>query len=106
MPDLSDPLVPNRPKILVRAARLAQKRYNRRKMLQRWLLCSADLAPKAALADFREMESEMDAQRREGSFDYRVADHVELLAAVLHEAGLCQSTYPNASGSEALRVAI
>ncbi|MEO1563649.1 MAG: DUF6477 family protein [Pseudomonadota bacterium] len=95
-----------RPSVLIRAARLAQKRYNRKHMLMRWLLCSNDLSPGEALADFREMEGNMNDLRLAGSFDYRITDHVELLAAVLFEWTLSHSSQPNASGSEALRSAM
>ena len=95
-----------RPRILIRAARAAQRKYNRKRMLRRWLLCDTDLAPEDALSDFAAIETEQNTLRLEGSFDYRVTDHVELLAAVLYEAALMNSDHPNASGSDALRSAI
>ncbi|MEM0978194.1 MAG: DUF6477 family protein [Pseudomonadota bacterium] len=94
-----------RPRILLRAARLAQKKYNRNRMLLRWLLCGPTLSNEEALRDFSEMEGEMNELRLSGSFEYRVDQHVELLAAVLYESSMLQN-HPNASGSEALRVAI
>ena len=106
MKHFSTAVTGKRPSILIRAARLAQKRYNRKNMLMRWLLCGADLSPVEALGDFREMEQSVNEMRLSGSFDYRVEDHVELLAAVLYEWTLCQNDQPNASGSEALRSAI
>ena len=45
-----------RPRILIRAARLAQRKYNRKKMLMRWLLSGEDLAASEALPDFVQME--------------------------------------------------
>ena len=106
MPASNSILTEKRPAILIRAARLAQRRYNRKKMLSRWLLSGTDLAPQDALQDFAAMESEANQLRITKSFDYRVTDHVELLAAVLHEGALANADQPNASGSEALRSAI
>jgi len=96
-----------RPRVLIRAARLAQRRYNRKRMLMRWLLSSETLPPEEAAQDFANMEAEMNALRLAHSFDYRVTDHVELLAGVLAETALAACLdHPNASGSEALRSAI
>ncbi|MEO0343082.1 MAG: DUF6477 family protein [Pseudomonadota bacterium] len=95
-----------RPKLLIRAARLAQRKYNRKRMLSRWLMCEANLAATEAIVDFAEMEAEMNALRLNQSFDYRVTDHIELLAAVLYEATLMNSDHPKASGSEDLRSAM
>ncbi|MDZ7709753.1 MAG: DUF6477 family protein [Roseovarius sp.] len=102
-----------RPPLLVRAARLGASGYKRGAALPR-LLGAGPVPPvRAALARLIEAEAAQDAARRAGAINYRAADHVALLIAVMGEAQLLDAepraaTSPvqeNASGIASLRVA-
>lgn len=102
-----------RPPLLVRAARLGVSGYAREAALPRLLGAGRVPPVRAALARLIEAEAAQDAARRSGAMDYRAADHVALLIAVMGEARLLDSepraiTQPaqeNASGMASLRVA-
>lgn len=75
-----------RPALLIRAARLGQGDYVRRRDLARILRTPRLPGPGAAIMALMEREAEIDERRREGSAGYTVASHVEVLAALMAEA--------------------
>ena len=80
----------NRPRILVRAARIGVAGYNRGRSLRR--LLPGETVPSPGLAFDRLMEHEavLDSIRREGGAAYSAARHVELLSALIDEARLAE----------------
>ena len=75
-----------RPPLLIRAARIGQEGYVRRRDLARILRTSRPPAPGAAVMALMEREAELDERRRAGSAAYTIATHVEVLAALMAEA--------------------
>ena len=75
-----------RPALLIRAARIGQASYDRRRDLGRILRTGRLPAPGAAAMALVEREAELDERRREGSAAYTFASHVEVLAALMAEA--------------------
>lgn len=75
-----------RPALLIRAARIGQGDYVRRRDLARILRTSRLPAPGAAVMALMEREADLDERRRAGSAGYTAAAHVEVLAALMAEA--------------------
>ena len=75
-----------RPAILIRAARIGQEGYVRRRDLARILRTTPLPGPGAAIMALMDREAELDERRREGSLTYTAASHVEVLAALMAEA--------------------
>jgi hypothetical protein len=75
-----------RPALLIRAARIGQGDYVRRRDLARILRTSRLPASGAAVMALMEREAELDERRRSGAAGYTVAAHVEVLAALMAEA--------------------
>ena len=82
----------NRPKLLVKAARLGLEEYNRNKTLRRVLQVEHVPGPGAALDDLLRREDAADTARREGVVAYSPARHIELLAALMTEAQLADAS--------------
>ena len=80
----------NRPRILVRAARIGVADYNRGRSLKRLLPGEAVPSPGLAFDTLLEREAALDAVRREGGASYSAARHVELLSALIDEARLAE----------------
>jgi hypothetical protein len=78
----------NRPRLLVRAARIGLAAYNRERSLRRLLPGHAVPAPGKAVEVLLEREEALDTVRREGGASYSSARHVEVLAALINEARL------------------
>ena len=76
----------NRPALLIRAARIGQRDYVRRRDLSRILRTPRLPASGAAVMALLEREAELDERRREGSTTYAAAAHIEVLAALMAEA--------------------
>ena len=76
----------SRPRLLVRAARFGMAEFNRSRSLRRLLPGEATPAPGQAFEALLKRESDMDAARREGIAAYSPALHIEMLAALMHEA--------------------
>lgn len=74
-----------RPKLLMEAARIASKSYDRRRDLVRLIGAHARGSDNAILDHLTFEEAEMDTRRREGDADYRVLRHIEVLSALLAE---------------------
>ncbi len=78
----------NRPRILVRAARIGIADYSRSRSLKRLLPGEAVPSPGLAFDALLEREAALNAVRRDGGAAYSAARHVELLAALINEARL------------------
>lgn len=78
----------NRPSILVRAARLGTTEMNRERTLRRVLHGETIPAPGQAFEELLRKEAAMNEARCDGGAAYSPARHVELLAALIHEARL------------------
>ena len=89
---MSDPMVQlnalSRPRLLVRAARIGLAEFNRDKSLRRLMPGETPPPPGQAFDVLYDRERVMDIARRDGGATYSVARHVELLAALIHEARL------------------
>ncbi len=81
-----------RPTLLARAARFGVDDYRRTVHLRRILKCDALPRHGAAIMQLLEIESEIDALRKDGSASYRPARHVEVLIAIMGEAHLMRAT--------------
>jgi len=81
-----------RPTLLARAARFGVDDYRRTVHLHRILKCDALPRHGAAIMQLLEIESEIDALRKDGSASYRPARHVEVLIAIMGEAHLMRAT--------------
>lgn len=84
----------NRPRLLVRAARLGAQDYRRNRHLQR-ILGYGDL-PRTAVALMRliEVERGLNDQRRADDAGYSLPRHVDVLIAMMGEAQLLRATHP------------
>ena len=78
----------NRPRLLVRAARIGLADYNREHTLRRLLPGHAVPAPGKAIEVLLDREEALDTIRREGGASYSSARHVEMLAALINEGRL------------------
>ncbi|MCL3883645.1 DUF6477 family protein [Marivita sp. GX14005] len=80
-----------RPRLLIRAARIAAQDYRRDARLPR--LLGYGMVPRSgpALIKLMEMEAEMNARRTGGDASYSVAEHVEILSAVMGETQLLRA---------------
>ncbi len=76
----------SRPSLLVRAARLGMTELNRERSLRRILRDEPIPSPGLAFEQLYGREAQMDAMRRGGEAAYSPARHVEVLAALMHEA--------------------
>ena len=91
MPELAETLKKlRRPRLLIRAARLGQGDYSRKRDLRRVLRQTTLPAPGAALASLSAEEALLEAARTEGAADYSIGRHIEVLIALLAELGLCR----------------
>ncbi|MCA1284582.1 DUF6477 family protein [Salipiger bermudensis] len=78
----------HRPRLLIRAARIAAEEYRRDPHLARVLGVPTPEHRGAALLQLIEIEGLMDERRKARDGAYSVARHVETLAAVIGEARL------------------
>lgn len=77
-----------RPNLLVRAARIGVKDFNRERSLRRIFEGDGFPGPGQAFDKLLELEASTDRARREGGAIYSPACHVELLTALINEAQL------------------
>lgn len=95
-----------RPRLMIEAARAGARAYQRARDLPGALdgggRALASMPRETILARLAETERVCEDLRRDRSPAYRPGRHVQVLAALLAEAGAAQE---KASGSEALRVA-
>lgn len=80
----------SRPRLLVRAARHRTLEFKRDRSLRRVLRGEAVPAPGHAFDVLLAREEEMNTARSEGGAAYSPARHVELLAALIHEAKIAE----------------
>jgi len=83
-----------RPRILIRAARIAGASYQREKDLKRVLKSTRLPAPDRGMADLLAVEAEIEDTRRTGAATYSITRHVEVLAALIVEARLLPRPRP------------
>ena len=77
-----------RPRLLVRAARLGVRDYNRDRDLRRLMRVQGTPTPAAAVSRLIEEESQLEAIRQAGDASYSVLRHIEVLIALMAEARL------------------
>lgn len=82
----------NRPRLLIRAARLGTRDYCRERHLQRLLGYGALPRPAAALIKLIELEQEQDQNRRNDDAGYSLSRHLDILIALMSEAQLFQAS--------------
>lgn len=78
----------NRPRLLVRAARIGIAEFNRDRSLRRLLPGEHPPAPGHGFEALLAREAAMNDARREGGTAYSAARHVEVLTALICEARL------------------
>lgn len=81
-----------RPRLLIRAARIAAEDYRRGSHLPRMLGAALPARHGAAVLQLLEIEGQMDDRRQARDAAYSVARHVEALAALIGEARLLAET--------------
>ncbi len=75
-----------RPSILMRAARLGLSDYNRNRWLKR--LAPGETTPERILPRLLSAEEALEETRQRGDASYSIAQHIEVLIALLAEARL------------------
>ncbi|WP_338055953.1 DUF6477 family protein [Ruegeria marisrubri] len=81
-----------RPRLLIRAARIGAREYNRDRHLQRLLGYGTLPIPGSALMKLMDMERQVDDLRREEDAAYSLVRHLDLLIALMGEAQLYQAS--------------
>jgi hypothetical protein len=84
----------SRPALLARAARFGVDEYRRDIHLRRVLGCERLPRHGAALMQLLDHEAEINGRRIARTGDYRPAQHVEVLIAILGETRLMRATAP------------
>lgn len=79
-----------RPKILIRAARLGLCDYQRQRDLRR--LGHISVQPEQSILDLLAQEQSVENQRRTGDLTYSIAHHIDLLIALMSEIRLLPRT--------------
>lgn len=79
-----------RPRLLIRAARLGAQEYDRSRHLLRVLNTDTPPRPAEAVVRLLELEDGVDRQRRENDAAYSLVRHVDLLIALLGESKLLE----------------
>jgi len=82
----------NRPRLLVRAARIGVDDYQRERHLPRLLGRSTTPRSTQALMRLREIELDMNAQRIASDTGYSIARHIDVLIAIMAEARILRAT--------------
>lgn len=77
-----------RPRLLIRAARFGLVDYNRDRDLKRLMQTAATPSPAKALDGLIVVEAELENRRAAGVAAYSVAQHVEVLIALMAESRL------------------
>lgn len=77
-----------RPRLLINAARFGLSRYNREWILTRIFGGTPPVPGRRCIADLVEREAAHDRARRDGAAGYSIAEHVEVLTALLAETRL------------------
>lgn len=77
-----------RPRLLIRAARLGQADYNRTRDLRRVMKTSELPTPGRAILSLINREAQIEEARKNGDASYSIAQHVDVLVAMMGEARL------------------
>lgn len=80
-----------RPRLLIRAARIAAQDYRRETCLPRLLGYGVILRTGPALIKLMAIEEDMNTHRTSGDAGYSIAAHVEVLTAVMGESQLLRT---------------
>lgn len=86
-----------RPQLLIRAAQFGARDYRRDRHLQRLLGYGALPRPAAAVLRLMEIERTLNDQRNSDDAGYALAQHVDVLIAMMGEAQLLRSTRSEAA---------
>lgn len=81
-----------RPRLLIRAARIGAREYDRERHLQRLLGFGALPGPGSALMKLMDLERQVDDLRREENAAYSLVRHLDLLIAMMGEAQLYRAS--------------
>ncbi|MEM7242770.1 MAG: DUF6477 family protein [Pseudomonadota bacterium] len=79
-----------RPRILVKAAKIALDHYERDAGLARLLKLRKTPDPDVALARLSEVEDALNTERLQGAATYSIERHIQILTALLAEIGLIE----------------
>lgn len=77
-----------RPRLLIRAARLGQLDYRRDRDLRRLIGTAVPLSPEVSVRRLLSEEERMEAIRCAGDVGYSLSRHIEVLIALIAEARL------------------
>lgn len=77
-----------RPRLLVRAARLALADYNRDRDLKKLIKTSSTPHPSRAVSELMQQENWLESARKSGNGSYSIARHVAVLSALMSELRL------------------
>lgn len=77
-----------RPRLLIEAAKLGRKDYNRDRVLKRLTRSASVPTPTGAVASLLTVEATLESARMAGDATYNVSRHVEVMIALLAEARL------------------
>ena len=78
----------NRPRLLVRAARIGVQDYRRERDLARVLKFERIPGPRSAVMQLLQQEAELEEERANGTSTYSVRRHVQVMIAIMGEAML------------------
>jgi len=78
----------SRPKLLIRAARFGLQDYRRERDLSRLLRRTRPPGPMESIPTLLEQERQLEATRKSGDAGYSIAQHIEVLIALMAEARL------------------
>ena len=81
-----------RPSLLIRAAALGRKDYNRNRVLKRLVRSLTIPSPHRAIASLLTVEASLEAARCTGDASYSASRHVEVLIALLAEVHFLAKT--------------
>lgn len=90
-----------RPRLLIRAAKLGVKEYDRTRHLRRLLGHDLPGHPGAAILRLMEIEQDFDVQRRQENGSYSLSRHLDVLIAIIGEAQLLMAAHPDTGGRPA-----
>lgn len=80
-----------RPKILVKAAQIGQRHYQRKKNLCHILGCTKLPSPEAAVIRLSEREHVINEERLQSEASYSITRHISLLTALLVESSFLEN---------------
>lgn len=81
-----------RPRLLVRAARFGLVDYNRDRDLKKLMKTATTPCPATAIDELLQEEARLEDTRKSGDASYSIAQHVEVLIALMSEMRLLPQT--------------